>query len=194
MLVAQGVRASEYFLGKKYDKDVTEKTYKKVLCDKKNIVLIGMPSCGKTTVGKILAEKLGRDLIDTDDSVCELAGMDIPTIFEKRGENVFRDVESLATDRASAEYGKVISTGGGVILRRNNVTSLRENGRIYFIDRPLAKLLPTGDRPTASSIEAIANLYAERYDKYVKCADVTVNGDADPEEIANTILNDFLKG
>ena len=194
MLVAQGVRASEHFLDTKYDNALTEAVFKKILCDKTNIVLVGMPASGKSTVGAIIAEKLDRELIDTDNSISELSGKDIPTIFSERGEEVFRDIESLAIDRASAECGKVIATGGGAILRRANVSSLRENGKIYFIDRPLAKLMPTEDRPLASDKEAIARRYAERYDKYKAAADLTVSEDESAEVIAKIILKDFLKG
>lgn len=193
MLVAQAVRASEHFLGAKYPSELSETVYKKILSEKKNIVLIGMPASGKTTVGRIIAEKLSRELIDTDEMITSIAGADITTIFEKRGEEVFRDIESLAADRACAECGKVIATGGGVPLRAANVHSLRENGKIYFIDRPLSALIPTEDRPTASTKDAIAKRYAERYELYKSVADVTVDASGTAEETAERIIADFLK-
>ena len=125
--------------------------------------------------------------------ICDITGSDIPTIFAKHGEQIFRDVESLATDRASAEFGAVIATGGGVPLRRANVHSLRQNGKIYFIDRPLSALIPTEDRPTAKSLEDIAKRYAERYELYRSVADVTVSADRSAEEVAECIIADFLK-
>ena len=193
MLVAQGVRASELFLDKKYDRSVTDTVYSKILHDKTNIVLVGMPSCGKSEVGRMIAEKLGRELLDTDRLAEELAGKSVEQIFTDRGEDVFRDVESLVTDRASARCGTVIATGGGTVLRRANVGGLRENGRIYFIDRPLELLSATSDRPTASTKEALINLYSSRYALYRGAATRVIDGSGSPEEVADLIIEDFLK-
>ncbi len=193
MLIAQGVKASEIFLEKEYDGGELERVFKEILKSKENIVLIGMPASGKTTVGKILAEKLSRRLIDTDELIVKKSGMSIPEIFEMHGESTFRDIESEVIKSISSETSAIISTGGGAILRKENVDVLRENGRIYFIDRPLSTLLPTSDRPTASSRIAIEKRYNERYDIYKSAADVKVSADCTAEEVALNIIKDFTE-
>lgn len=192
MLVAQGVRASEIFTDTKYDDSVLDSVYAKILADKQNVVLIGMPASGKTTVGKILAQKLGRRLVDTDEVIVDKHGKEIPDIFAEVGEGGFRDFESCAISEISAFGSSVIATGGGAVLRRENVDALSENGKIYFIDRPLDMLIPTDDRPTASTKEAIEKRYGERYGIYRASADVTVDGSHSASEVAEEILTDFL--
>lgn len=192
MLVAQGVRASEYFLDTKYDDTLLDEIFAKISAEKKNIVLVGMPASGKSTVGKIIADRLSRPLIDTDDEIVKLSNMKIPDIFKNMGEDKFRDIESEAVCTASAKSGSVIATGGGAILRKTNVSALKENGKIYFLDRPLEALIPTSDRPTASSKEAIEKRYNERYEIYKKCADVIIPAIVSAEAVANLIIRDFL--
>ena len=193
MLVAQAVRASEIFLDKKYSEEEIERVYSKIKREKENIVLIGMPASGKSTVGRILAEKLGREFIDTDLLIEECAGMNIPTIFEKNGEKYFRDRESEAVFAASAKTSAIIATGGGAILRDENTAALKENGRVYFIDRPLDALIPTEDRPLCSDRESIKKRYEERYDKYIRASDVQIDADTDAVGVAERILEDFLR-
>ena len=193
MLVAQGVRASEIFLDTTYSPLLLDEVYARIEKDKKNIVLIGMPASGKTTVGKILAQKLGREIIDTDDLIVDTTGKCIPDIFRDSGEAEFRRIECDAVAFASAKSAVIISTGGGVILNSENTENLSKNGRIYFIDRPLGMLIPTGDRPTASTREAIEKRFAERYDIYKASADVCIDGSGSADEVADAILNDFLQ-
>ena len=159
---------------------------------KENIILIGMPSSGKTTVGRIIAERLGREMIDSDEVIAAECGKTIAEIFSDIGEEGFRELEARCIARISARSSAVIATGGGAILREENRTALSENGRIYFIDRPLDMLIPTCDRPTASTSEAIAKRYAERYAIYRTAADVTVDGADSAESVADAILNDFF--
>ena len=136
-----------------------------------NVILIGMPGCGKTTVGSALTKQLGRKLIDTDIMITEATGMTPSEIFGQEGESGFRCLESEAVRKASAETGCIIATGGGAVLRRENVDALRKNGRLYYLDRGLESLIPTPDRPTASSAEAIRKRYEERHGIYESCAD-----------------------
>ena len=147
---------------------------------KRNIVLVGMPGCGKTTVGALLAEETGRTFIDTDQLICDLLGKTPGQIIESEGEGVFRAIESKAVAQAGKNTSCVISTGGGAILRDENVAALRQNGVIYFVDRPVDQLPPTNDRPLSNSAEKLVQLYDERYPRYVACADFTipVNGGA----------------
>jgi shikimate dehydrogenase len=193
MLVAQAVRASEIFMNTTYDDAITEGIYKKILAEKQNIVLIGMPASGKTTVGKRIAEKLGRPFTDTDELITLASGESIPDIFAKHGEKEFRRRESAAIQQASTLVGNVIATGGGAILNPSNVKNLMQNGRIFFLDRDLEKLIPTEDRPLGSTKEAIEKRYNERYDLYCASCDFRVDANGDIETVANTITEEFLK-
>jgi len=191
MLVAQAVRASEIFTDTVYPTSATEKIYEKIKRDKENIVLIGMPSSGKSTVGALLAKKLDRPLVDTDSLIVEASGMTIPKIFERYGEDKFREIEAEAVKKASALTASVIATGGGAVLRKENVSALRQNGRLFFLDRPLEMLTPTLDRPTASDLLTIKKRYLERYDIYCQSADFTIDGDGTVDMVADIILEKF---
>lgn len=193
MLVAQGVRASEIFLDKSYPDGTLDRIYDEIYREKENIVLIGMPSSGKSTVGKILSEKIGKALIDTDDMIKKRAGMEIPEIFRERGECGFRDLESEAVLEAAAMHGVIIATGGGAVLREKNVRALSKNGRIYFLDRSPELLVPTADRPLSSDRDTIMKRYNERYAIYCKSADVRIDGDRDAETVAETIILESKK-
>ena len=161
----------------------TTKAQLTALCDriftqlerkKRNIVLIGMPGCGKTTVGTLLAEKTGRTFIDTDQVIHEISGKTPGQIISEAGEDVFRAIEAQAIAQAGKNTGCIISTGGGAILRPENVAALRQNGTLYFIDRPVDQLVPTNDRPLSNSAEKLVQLYDERYPTYAACADFTI--------------------
>ena len=181
MLVAQAIVAAQHFTGKKLN--VAAKTagiFHKLERQKRNLVLIGMPGCGKTTVGNLLAQSTGRPLVDTDLLICDMTGKTPDEIIAEEGEEVFRAIETQAVAAAAKESGRIIATGGGAILRDENVGALQQNGRLYFIDRPVADLVPTSDRPLSDSEAKIAQLYQQRYPRYVACADeiITVNGNA----------------
>ncbi|MBQ8309826.1 MAG: shikimate dehydrogenase [Clostridia bacterium] len=192
MLVAQAVRASEIFLNCTYDDTVSEQVFQKILRQKENIVLTGMPASGKSTVGKRLAKLLNREFFDLDEEIVKTAGCTIPEIFAREGEAGFRDLESrVLREQLAQKNSIVLATGGGAILRDENVDQLRRNGRLYFLDRPLELLLPTEDRPLASSAEAIRTRYEERYERYCATADCRVDGAGSVEEVAALIRKDF---
>ena len=193
MLVAQAVYASEIFLGVKHPKEKLEKIFKKIRRKKENIVLIGMPASGKSTVANLLSHELSREGCDTDELVKRARGTSIPEIFEKEGESAFRDYESEAVALASVKNGAVIATGGGAVLRSENVRRLKQNGVLFFIDRPCEKLLPTVDRPLANDVEAIKKRYAERYEIYHSAADTVIDADDTPVNIAKKIMGAFYK-
>ena len=191
MLVAQAVKASEIFLGKEYNTGVLDKVYQKIKSDKENIVLIGMPASGKSTVGRIVADKLNREFVDTDLLIERKTGLSISQIFENSGEDAFRRIEAETVREISGQTGLVIATGGGLPLNKDNMSALSLNGKIYFIDRPLELLCPTDDRPLTSTREAMAKKFLERYDIYKSSADVLIKADCDKERVADAIIGDF---
>ena len=192
MLVMQAVRAAEIFTGSAIPEEKSAAVYRQVHLQKENIVLTGMPASGKTTIGRLLAGKLARPFIDTDAEIVKAAGVDIPTLFARHGEAAFRDLETAAVRAAAANTGAVIATGGGAILRAENVDALRQNGRIFFLDRSPELLLPTADRPTASSREAIKARYTERLPLYRMTADAVVPDDEPPQAVADRLERMFL--
>ncbi len=188
MLVAQAMRSAERFTDEPVGEDVTERIWRELQFEKQNLVLIGMPGSGKSTVGRLLADKLGRPLVDTDDLIVRRAGVPITEIFAKQGEPAFRDLESEVVSGVSQTGGAVISTGGGAILRRENVDALRANGVLVYLDRPVEDLLPTPDRPLADQAEKIRALFAVRAPLYRAAADLTVWVAETPEQTANEIM------
>ena len=156
-----------------------------------NIVLIGMPSSGKTTVGRLLAQRTGKEFVDTDALVEQAVGMPVPPYFAAKGESAFREREKEAVASAAASGGKVIATGGGAILRPENLRALRRTGRLVFLDRSPDKLTATADRPLSADPEALRRRYEERYDIYCAAADLRVNGDGSPEDTAERIEKEW---
>ncbi len=188
MLVAQAVLASEIFSGENLDvKKLTDEVYGRILNEKRNIVLIGMPGSGKTTIGKALSEKLGKNFVDTDDLITEEFG-NISDIFAEKGEGFFRDIEAVAVKKVSLQNGLVIATGGGAVLRKENVTYLKHNGVLFFLDRPLEDIVPTEDRPLSKDFEALKKRYEERYDIYLSSCDEKINIDGKVENAVNEIV------
>nr|MBE6544729.1 shikimate dehydrogenase [Oscillospiraceae bacterium] len=191
MLVAQAVRASEIFLNKEYPSETVDEIYDNIRREKENIVLIGMPASGKSTVGCMIAERLGRKFVDTDEMITERIKMPIKDFFTLYGEAAFRDIESDVIRELAGENSLVIATGGGAVLRKENIFTLKHNGKIYFIDRPLEKLIPTDTRPLASDKASIEARYNERYSIYCKSCDVSIDADCDAEALAQKILENF---
>jgi shikimate dehydrogenase len=187
MLVAQAVLSAELFTDCPVEKDATDRIYRDLYTGMNNIVLTGMPGSGKSTLGRILAEKLGRELIETDEEIIRKTGMPIPEIFRKYGEAYFRDIESEVILQASMHGGRVISTGGGAVLRSSNVDAMKMNGTVVFLDRPVSALLPTDDRPLANNKDKILKLYNERYPVYKAAADITIEVCGTEEETAEEI-------
>ena len=187
MLVAQAVRASEHFLDTVYPEDLADRIYEQILRRKENVVLIGMPGSGKSAVGRILSEKTGKPLADTDRLIVEKAGKSIPDIFRENGEPAFRDLECEVVREVSKQGGQVISTGGGAVLRPENVTALRQNGRLFWLDRNPDDLVPTDDRPLADTEAKMKQLYLEREPVYRAAADEVIHVNGTPEDTAGEI-------
>ena len=188
MLVAQAMKSAELFTGEPVGENETEQIWRELLFEKRNVVLIGMPGSGKSTVGRGLADRLGRELLDTDDLIVRRAGKSIANIFASEGETAFRDLESGVIREISPSGGMVVSTGGGAILRQENVDALKSNGVLVFLDRPLEDLVPTADRPLADEIGKIRLLYEKRAPLYRAAADLTVPVRETPEDVINEVL------
>lgn len=173
MLVAQATAAAGYFLGTPgaFQKE-NQRIIKSMKQQMGNIVLIGMPGTGKSLIGKLLAELTGKTLQDTDAKIKEEAKMTIPEIFEKEGEAGFRDRESAICKKLGKERNLIIATGGGAILRPENVDALRQNGTLVHITRSIDKL-PTRGRPLSKNIETLKKMEAQRMPLYKAAADIT---------------------
>ena len=187
MLVAQAVYACGLFQNKEINADIIDDVYEKVLTQKRNIVLVGMPSCGKTTIANEIARITGRLVVDTDREVEKRAGVSISQIFEREGEGAFRALESEVVSDVSSLSCAIISTGGGVPLNDDNIKKLSRNGIILFLDRDVDKLVATSDRPLAQNVQAIKKLYEKRYPIYVKCADARIDSNGSVQETINSI-------
>ena len=188
MLVKQATIASSLFTGQAENPVMADVIYSRLLREKENLVLVGMPGSGKSTVGAILAKKTGRKLVDLDEEIARRSGMTIPQIFQTRGEAAFRDLETQVIRELAGTTSAILPTGGGAILRDENVAALKQNGRLFFLDRPLEALLPTADRPLGDSREKIAALYAARYDRYLAVSDEHILVHSTPERAAADIL------
>lgn len=184
MLVAQAVYAAALFENKKPDENLIDDVYGKILNDKRNIVLIGMPSSGKTTIGKALAARMGKRFADTDELIVGTTGKSIPEIFEEEGEKVFREIEKKVICDIAGNDGTVIATGGGVILDEKNVLALKRNGVIVYLDRKIDNLIATDSRPLSSNVDDLKKLYAKRKPLYEKYAEITID---DNDDVATVV-------
>jgi len=188
MLVAQAVYAAEYFLDRKFEDAPAEirRITAALRRDTLNIALIGMPSSGKTTLGKLLAKQLGRTFVDLDDAIVKADGRSIPDIFAAGGEDAFRARETAALAELGKRSGAVLATGGGSICREENYPLLHQNGTIFWLQRDLA-LLPKDGRPISQRSD-LAALYAQRAPLYARFADAVIDNNGTPEETVRKIL------
>lgn len=186
MLVAQARRSSELFTGAVMDDGVLERVERTVQGRLRNIVLIGMPGSGKTTIAAALSRALGREAVEADDLISQRAGMSIPEIFAQSGEEGFRALETEVLAEQGKRSGIILSTGGGCVTRPDNYPLLHQNGVIFCLTRALSKL-PTDGRPISQSTD-LAQLYARREPLYRHFADVMVSNDGAPEDTLHTIM------
>nr|WP_326184847.1 shikimate kinase [uncultured Oscillibacter sp.] len=191
MLVAQAKAAEEHFFDRAIPDSENERILAMLRRDSQNIVLIGMPGSGKSTVGAALAALSGREAIDIDQRIVARAGCSIPAIFAQGGEASFRALEREETAEAGKLSGKVILTGGGVVKDERNYAALRQNGRIYHLVRNLA-LLPTDGRPLSQGAD-LAAMWAERAPLYARFRDAAVENSGTVEETAASIWRDFCE-
>ena len=175
MLVAQAKEASEWFQNATIPEERLAEIYRTVKAQMENIVLIGMPGCGKTTVGKALADKLGRQFFDADAEIAKKANMSIPEIFAKEGEEGFRSREIKVLSELGKQSGLVIATGGGCVTFSINHSFLHQNGRIFWLKRDISQL-PTDGRPLSQKGN-LEEMYRIRKPLYESFADVIIENE-----------------
>lgn len=193
MLVAQAKYAAEYFLDTGIDESEIERIYQSLKAKQANLVLIGMPSCGKTSLGKQLAQRLNKPFVDLDTELEIRAGKPICEILSPGNETAFRNLESKVTEDFSKESGQVISTGGGVILREKNVACLRQNGVVIYIDRPLDALTPGGQRPLSQNRQALRKQYELRAPLYEAACHARIENNMPLQDVAAAIEEAFYE-
>lgn len=192
MLVAQAREAAELFAGHAIPAGRVEDIVSKIGAQTLNLILIGMPGCGKSTLGQAVAAALQREFVDCDAEIVRRAGKSIPEIFAQDGEGAFRALESGVLADVCRGHGLVISTGGGAVLRAENRDAMRQNGRVCLIRRALA-LLPRDGRPLSASEDAVARLWEARRAAYETAADFPVENDGTVEEAVEKIREGFYE-
>ncbi len=189
MLVAQAKRAAELFLKTTIPDGEIDRICSLIERETANIILVGMPGSGKSTVASLLAEMTGRELIDTDGEIVKREKKTIPEIFSENGEEYFRSCESKVAEEAGKMSGKIISSGGGIVTRPENLDALRQNGKIFFIRREISEL-SRDDRPLSQGAD-LGEMYKKRLPMYLQFSDFTVENSATPEECANDIVKKY---
>lgn len=190
MLVAQAAQSAKYFCSAEIGEKEIERVFRSLALDVQNVVLVGMPGCGKTTVAAALESLTGRKSVDTDSLVEEAAGMSVPDIFSEYSEAHFRELEAQAIRGIAKEKGLIIATGGGAVLNPENVRALKGNGRIYYLKRAL-ELLSLEGRPLSKSREALERMFVTRDPIYSNCADAEILNNSSPESAARRIADDM---
>lgn len=193
MLVAQAKAAEELFFDKSLDASAIETVIDRLARESTNIVLIGMPGCGKSTVGKFLSQKSGRSLVDVDKYILAHWGAKPSDIITGRGEAEFRRIETQALRDICARGGRIVTTGGGCVTVPENYELLRQSGRIYRVDRDLERLTTRGRPLSAGGLEGLRALFDTRDPLYTAFADVTVKNDGTLEQCAGKIWSDFCE-
>ncbi len=190
MLVFQAIFAARLFSGMDIPDSKGIEIYRDIINSKQNIVLVGMPASGKTTIGNIIAKRLGKKFVDTDCEIEKKYSKSAGEIITESGEEFFRNCETEIIKEVSLLNGCVIATGGGAVLKKVNTDLLKENGKIVFLDRNPKKLIITDSRPLSSTYEKLAKLYEERFPIYKSVADICVDSNVGAEEAANQIIKE----
>ena len=185
MLVAQAKESAEWFTGTSIQDSKIAEIHRILSSQMENIVLIGMPGCGKSTIGKLLSEELQRPVIDADEEICRLAGCSIPEIFAHGGEEAFRKLETQVLRNLGKESGKIIATGGGCITREENYPLLHRNGKIIWLTRQLDKL-PTDGRPLSQTAK-LETMFEVRRPMYERFADHIISNDGSAAQTVDAI-------
>lgn len=186
MLIMQAVVAVERFLDTRIAKEVADRVFASIFASKENVVLTGMPGSGKSTVGKCLNIK-GFEFVDTDEEIEKRCGCSIKELIQEKGEAYFRALETEVIREVSSMNCSIISTGGGAVLKEENVRALKRNGKLYFLNADLSRLQATDSRPLSDTQEKLARLYTERMSIYTGTADVVVPDLRTPQDEADYI-------
>lgn len=186
MLVAQAKESAEWFTGQKLSDDLIGYIHNKLRTQMENTILIGMPGCGKTTIGKLVAQKLGKEFVDADSVVEAYAGKSIPQIFSESGEVGFRALETEVLEQLGKRSGLVIATGGGCVTREENYPLLHQNGTIYWLQREISEL-PTDGRPLSQK-GTLQLMYEKRRPMYKRFSDCIVSNNRIATEAADEIV------
>ena len=186
MLVMQAVVAVERFLDTTIAKEVADQVFASIYASKENVVLTGMPGSGKSTVGKLLNIE-GFEFVDTDEEIEKRCGCSIKELIQEKGEAHFRALETEVIRAVSSMNCRIISTGGGAVLKEENVRALKRNGKLYFLNADLSRLKATDSRPLSDTQKKLARLYTERMSLYTGTADVVVPDLRTPQDEADYI-------
>jgi shikimate dehydrogenase len=184
MLVAQAAKAFEFFTGDSYEDGCIERITSIISQKTRNIVLVGMPGCGKTTAGRNIAKATCKEFIDSDEVITKTEGRSPSEIIKSDGEIRFREIETNILEELCKESGKIIATGGGAVTVPKNLDIMRQNGTVIFLQRPIERL-DISDRPLSIDLPT---LYEKRLPMYKTFADAEVEGKENPEETATAIL------
>ena len=190
MLVAQAKESAEWFTGSALDPNLIGSIHQKLQKQMENIVLIGMPGSGKSSVAAELARCTGRTVVDADAEIVAAAGMSIPEIFAQGGEDAFRKLETQVLSQLGKQSGIIISTGGGCVTRQENYPLLHQNGRIFWLKRDISAL-PTDGRPISQTTNLIT-LYEVRRPLYEAFADEIIENSGTLQDAAGRILERLL--
>lgn len=191
MLIAQAKYAVEFFNGQTIADQQINRLYRQMINEKRNIVLIGMPSCGKTTIAHLLSEQLSKPFIDLDEEIEKQSGRTIPSLINQDGEAAFRKIESEVCAQIAKRQNLIIATGGGIIKNAQNMERLALNGWIVYIQRDLDLLLVGNARPLSSSKEAVASLFQERKHLYQSYADIMIENNHDISAAVKQIVQEY---
>lgn len=191
MLVAQAKAAAELFTGAAIPDERTEEVLESLTRQQTNIVLVGMPGSGKSTVGEALAAELSREFVDLDAEIVRAAGKPIPAIFAEGGEPLFREWEHRIVKEHGCRSGLVIATGGGVVTRAENYRPLAQNGRIYFLRRALDQL-PTDGRPLSKDLATLQAMFETRLPLYRDFCDREIDNNRPLAQTVADIKGDFV--
>lgn len=191
MLVAQAKESAQWFTEDQIDDHVIDSIYQDIRLRLKNIILIGMPGSGKSTIGKLLAQRLNRDFIDADTEIEKIAGCSIPEIFASKGESHFRNIESQVLATLGAKSGVLIATGGGCVTRKENYPYLHQNGTIIWIQRDIDQL-PTDGRPLSQQCK-LREMYKVRAPLYASFSDITVTNNETADQVVDVILQELAR-
>ena len=192
MLTAQAAEAIEAFIGKPVAPESILRMTAELAREKMNLVLIGMPGCGKSTIARKLAEISGRPAVDIDQRIVERIGMPIRDFFAQQGEARFRQIEAEILAEVTLQTGQIIATGGGIVKDWDNVRRLRQSGKVYFLDRSLDQLETDPSRPLSSSREALRQLYDQRIDLYRAACDQQIENNGSADQTARRLWQDWL--